>query len=374
VRIAVVHNLKPGGAHRRLRSVVRNLPGELVEVTLSTAAPVTQDPIVVPLQRRASSARRSLRPLLRYTDLGELARSWRRVQQAIAQASPDVVFANACQFLGSPPVAGPGCPPVVYHCDEPRRVFYEHELRSTVNPMTRPLYLPMYRAEKRWDRGNIRHAAVCLTNSEYAARRIAEAYDRPATVIPCGVDAFFRPHETSSEPLHLLSVGTLIPSKGHHLAIEAAALARSRWPVMIVSPRPNPAEEARLRAVAERLGVRLEVRTGIPEEDLRSAYRCAFAVLYMAEREPLGLASLEAQACGVPVVVSAEGGLPETIQEGVTGWAVARNAAAVAGRLDRLFDSDQRDAMAKAAASFARALTWRSSAAQIATALGEAAR
>jgi glycosyltransferase involved in cell wall biosynthesis len=36
--------------------------------------------------------------------------------------------------------------------------------------------------------------------------------------------------------------------------------------------------------------------------------------------EPFGRVSIEAQACGVPVLASRVGGIPETLQEGETGW------------------------------------------------------
>src|SRR5205085_12600317 len=100
------------------------------------------------------------------------------------------------------------------------------------------------------------------------------------------------------------------------------------------------------------------VRGGIGGEALRSLYSTAWARLYLARAEPLGLASLEVQACGSPVVVADEGGLPETIDPELTGFAVAREPAAAAAALDRLDDPAMRATMSAAAATHGQGFAW----------------
>lgn len=79
--------------------------------------------------------------------------------------------------------------------------------------------------------------------------------------------------------------------------------------------------------------------------------------LLPSEQESFGLAALEAMACGTPVVASDVGGLPEIIEDGVTGFLcppgnLAESMAARALGLIR--DVDQRDAMSRAAAESVR--------------------
>jgi glycosyltransferase involved in cell wall biosynthesis len=55
--------------------------------------------------------------------------------------------------------------------------------------------------------------------------------------------------------------------------------------------------------------------------------------------ESFGLAALEAMACGVPVIASAAGGIPEVVEEGKTGFlAPPGDVAAMAERALRVLD------------------------------------
>lgn len=79
--------------------------------------------------------------------------------------------------------------------------------------------------------------------------------------------------------------------------------------------------------------------------------------LLPSEQESFGLAALEAMACGTPVVASDVGGLPEIIEDGVTGFLCPPDdlAEGMAARaLGLIRDVDQRDAMSRAAAESVR--------------------
>jgi glycosyltransferase involved in cell wall biosynthesis len=374
MRIAMVHNLPPGGARRVLLEHARHLDDELVEFCLTTASPVTDAPHRVSYEPVAPKLAPALRPALRYGDLARLLRAWRRLTQQVRdQPRFDVVLAHPCQFLQAPPALAWLAPPGVYFCHEPRRVDYEPSARSTRSARTRHVYAPLYHAERSRDRAAVRAAARIVTNSDFTARRIRDAYGRDATPLPLGVPEGFRAAPSPVAPRHLLSVGALLPTKGHDLVVEAAARARRRWPVTIVAPRPDRAEERRLRALALARGVVLDVRIAITDDELRDAYRQAAATLYLAREEPYGLASLEAQSCGAPVIVAAEGGLPETIVAEVTGWAVPREPAAAAAKIDLLDDAPRRERMAERAAEHGGRLTWRASAAAMHAVLNAAA-
>jgi glycosyltransferase involved in cell wall biosynthesis len=368
MRLAVVHNLKDGGAHRRLAEQVGALDADIVEFTTSLATPVTARPYVVPLTIFAPALPAALRPPQRLLDLRRLTTAWFALGDMADRAGADAVFVNPDSVLrGSMPFQA--SIPVLRYCDEPRRIDYEPSLRASINPRTRALYAGLRGIERRLDRSAMAAADALATNSHYTASRIVEAYGLVAEVLPCGAPAHMTPDWTQA-PRHLLSVGTLIEGKGHDLVIEAAAGSGLDLPVVLVAHQGAAEEEARLRAIADRLGVRLQIRTAVSDDELVGLYRAAFATLYLARAEPLGLASLEAQACGSPAIVAAEGGLPETVVAGRTGLVVRRDAASASQALLVLSRDGCRDEMARAAAAPAPGHGWRASAAALTELVG----
>jgi glycosyltransferase involved in cell wall biosynthesis len=363
MRIAVVHNLVRGGAHRRLTEQVAALDADVVEFTTSVATPVTARPFVVPLDIAAPRLTPLLRPPQRLLDLRRLRTAWLTLGELADRAGPDVIFANPDSVLRGAVPVGARSTPVLRYCDEPRRIDYEPELRASLNPRTRKLYALLRRAERRLDRSAIAAADAVATNSRYTAGRILAAYGRPAQVLPCGVPDRMTP-DPYAQPRHLLSVGSLIPGKGHDLVIEAAALSGLGLPVVIVAHHGEPAEEDRLHTIARRNGVQLRIRTGISDDDLVGLYQTAFTTLYLAAAEPLGLASIEAQACGSPVVVAGEGGLPETVAP-FAGLVVPRSSTAAGRALADLAGGGRREQLASAARATASTYGWHASAAAL---------
>ncbi|WP_067508214.1 glycosyltransferase family 4 protein [Actinoplanes sp. TFC3] len=360
MKIAVLHNLTNGGAHRRLMEQVTAFDADVVEFTTSHAVPVTARPYIAQLTVTAPKLPAVLRPPQRLLDLRQLQATWLELGALADQSEADVIFANPDSLLRGAVSIGRRNAPVIRYCDEPRRIDYEPALMDSLNPRTRALYAGLRRRERRVDRSAMADADAVATNSRYTASRILAAYGLTAEVLPCGAPARMTPADTT--PAHLLSVGSLIRSKGHDLVIEAAGRSGLNLPVVVVAYHPDRSEEQRLHSLASTMGVRLSVRTGISDDELIDLYRKAFATLYLATAEPLGLVSIEAQACGSPVIVSHEGGLPETVAADVTGFVVPREAAAAATALIRLSRDDQRAKMSRAAAASLNGHRWDKSA------------
>jgi L-malate glycosyltransferase len=87
------------------------------------------------------------------------------------------------------------------------------------------------------------------------------------------------------------------------------------------------------------------------QNQVQTLLNCADVMLLPSEIESFGLAALEAMACGVPVVASRVGGIPEVIDDGVEGYLVpSHDVETMAERaLAILTDADRREQMGRAA-------------------------
>ena len=127
----------------------------------------------------------------------------------------------------------------------------------------------------------------------------------------------------------LVSVGGLIPRKGHDLTIAALA-ALPGWRLLIAGEGP---ERGALEALAERLGVADRVRLlgPVPHTQLARLYGAADLSVLSSAREGWANVLLESMACGTPVVASPIPGNDEVVQGGAAGLiAAARTPGAIA--------------------------------------------
>lgn len=157
------------------------------------------------------------------------------------------------------------------------------------------------------------------------------------------------------------SLGRLDPAKGYEYLIRALPEIVRAEPRALVAIAGRGPLETELRELARHRGVESAVRFLGFVANVREALECMdiYVQPSLCEAHPLSL--LEAGAMGLPLVVSAVGGMPESIEEGRTGCVVpARDPAALARALIPLLqDRPQREAMgqharAKSLAEFTR--------------------
>jgi D-inositol-3-phosphate glycosyltransferase len=172
-------------------------------------------------------------------------------------------------------------------------------------------------------------------------------------VVPCGVDlSLFRPDgpvEPRRRGVHRLVVVTrLVERKGVGNVI--SALRHIAGTELIIAGGPERAhlwedpEAVRLRRLAQDLGVdeRVHFRGRVPRDEVPALIRSADAVVCVPWYEPFGIVPLESMACGVPVVVSAVGGMIDTVVHGRTGIHVPpRRPDLLCGALRHLLSDEQ---------------------------------
>ncbi len=349
MKIAFFHNLHSGGAWRVANEQACRLAEEGVEIDLFE--PTTAKPLEVPASVRVH--RLAFRPLptlrrplgrlnyaARSLDLGRLRRFHRQAAAQIEAGGYDLLFVHPSQFVQGPPLLRYVHKlPTLYYCHEPLRRLYEPPL--TVRPTRRgerwsdridPLRRGYLRRLGEEDRTATQAATHVVVNSRYTQGEVKRIYGVASEVCPPGIDVeTFRPLGLSRNG-SLLSVGALTPYKRFDTLIEALGRVpkRKRPPFHIISNYAEPEERRYLLALAAAQEVRLFIDVGVPDPILVAAYNSASLVGYTPHREPLGLVPLEAQACGTPVVGVDEGGVRETIVDGVTGRLVPRDPEALA--------------------------------------------
>jgi len=109
------------------------------------------------------------------------------------------------------------------------------------------------------------------------------------------------------------------PVKRVDCVVEVFARIVARVPAVLLLVGDGP-DVSRARRLAEKLGICERVQWVGPHENVVPLLSTADLFLLPSEQESFGLAALEAMACEVPVVASNAGGLPELIEQGVTGF------------------------------------------------------
>lgn len=153
-----------------------------------------------------------------------------------------------------------------------------------------------------------------------------------------------RPFDVASsaanDPPVLLSVGMMrTRDKLESYRVLADALSRLRdrpWRALLVGDGPARAE---VEAMMEPFGERVGFAGILPHAELPATYASADLYVWPAINEAYGVAFLEAQAAGLPVVAGRTGGVPAVVADGITGVLTPiGDAAAFAAATARLLD------------------------------------
>ena len=190
-------------------------------------------------------------------------------------------------------------------------LYFSYFAPDKLSSFSRFLIPPVAHYLRIWDASAAARVDHFIANSANVARRIRKYYRRPSDVIPPPVDTdFFRPDESRAGEDYFLIVSALVPYKRIDLAVDA--FNRAGGPLKIVGTGPE------YRALRRRARSNVEFLGSVGPEDLRRLYQGARAFILPGE-EDFGIATLEAQACGTPVIAYGRGGSLETVVPGKTG-------------------------------------------------------
>ena len=181
-------------------------------------------------------------------------------------------------------------------------------------------YPPPFNWMERYNYRSVRWAIAGNREAVEVLRR--KGYSGPVSVIPqFGVDeATFTPAEDGAEPDGPFTVGfagRLVEEKGVHVLLQALAGMKGSWKARILGKGPR---RARLEEMARELGIahRVSFEGYLPSEALPAFYRSLHALVLPSLSRPnwkeqFGRVLIEAMACGVPVVGSSCGEIPNVV-------------------------------------------------------------
>jgi len=328
--LALVHDylLVLRGAERTFAAMADIWPGAPV-YTLLYDREGTEDrfaghPVTASALQRTGVTQRGFRKLLPLFPLAV---------ERLPVREPSVVVSSSSAFAHG--VRLPADAVHVCYCHTPFRYawFERGRAMAEVSRPIRPALGGVLAAIRRWDLNASRRVSRYVANSRHTQRRIKEIYGREATIVhpPVEVERF-----RSDEPDdYFLAVTELVPHKRVELAAEAASEAGQQLKVVGGGP-----ELGRLR---EKYSKRVEFLGRVEDEELVDLYARARA-LVLPNVEEFGIAAVEAQAAGRPVIAAAAGGALETVQDGVTGQLVPPDDEPALKRTLREFDPDEFDA------------------------------
>lgn len=204
-------------------------------------------------------------------------------------------------------------------------------------------------------------ARLIATSRHTAERLVAEfgvAPDRVGVVEP-GTEPAPRAVGGGAQ-VHILSVGTLVPRKGHDVLLRALSrLTDLDWALTIVGEPRDPVHAHGLAALAVELGIaqRVTFAGGLDDAALEAAYARSDIFALATHWEGYGMAAAEALARGLPCAITAGGAIADVVPRAACVLAQPGDHASLGRALRRvIFDPALRTQMANAAWAAGQAL------------------
>ena len=216
----------------------------------------------------------------------------------------------------------------VSYCHNPFRYAWNDRERVLAerDPVTRLALREILRRWRQWDWIAAQRVDSYVANSSATSQRIQSYWGRDSVVVHPPVET----HRFAPGPVgdHYLVLSALMP----HKRIEAAVDACSRHGVPLVVAGDGP-DSRRLRRMA---GPTVRFAGRVSDDEAAALMQSCRALIVTAAEE-FGIAAVEAQAAGRPVIAVRAGGVLESVVEGVTGRFYDGSAEDLA-RLIREFD------------------------------------
>lgn len=199
----------------------------------------------------------------------------------------------------------------ICYCLTPTRYLWSHHELYFNDPVFKAVASPSIWYLKAWDRVAANRPDILVAQSKAVRERIKRYYGRDSKIIypPADFEFFSKAPKDKRDKFFLL-VSRLVPYKRVDLAVEA--FNELGLPLYVVG---IGSEEERLKGMAKS---NIAFVKELTDQTLASYYRKCAAFI-MPQEEDFGLAAVEAQAAGAPVIAYRAGGALDIVVEGKSG-------------------------------------------------------
>jgi len=216
----------------------------------------------------------------------------------------------------------------VSYCHNPFRYAWNDRDRTLArlrDPLTRAFLRRTFRRWRQWDWIAAQRTDRYVANSQITQARIRTYFGREAAVVYPPVDTErFEPGPVGD---HYVVVSELMPHKQIDVAI--AAFNMLGLPLVVIGDGPD------FRRLKRQAGPTIQFAGRLPDADVAGALAGARA-LVLTSIEEFGIAAVESQAAGRPVIAKRGGGALETVIDGVSGYHFAEQTPdAISGAIER---------------------------------------
>lgn len=312
-RVAIVHDWLPlyGGAERVLEQIINVFPDADLFSMVDFIPPhergfLKNKPVNTSFVQRLPGVRRNYR---RYLPVMPLA-----VEQFDLSGYDLIISSSYAVAKGV--LTGPDQLHICY-CHSPMRYAWDLQnqyLSATgviKGPLQRWLASALLHYIRMWDVRTANGVNTFIANSAFIARRIRKVYGREANVIYPPVDLSAYEVYDGIRDDYYVTMSRMVPYKKIDLIVQAFNAMPERR-LVVIGDGPEYEEIRRLA------GPNVQLLGHLPHAQVLPLLQRARAFVFAAE-EDFGIAPVEAQACGTPVIAFGKGGARETVIPGQTG-------------------------------------------------------
>lgn len=334
MKIALFHNVPPGGAKRAAYEEVKYLSKNhdvyLYQYKNTDESFLNIQPFVKEVNKYDFELKSNLPSIFNrlqrdYQNFYLLNKLHKNIAKEINDNNYDVILIHPDSFTQAPFLLKHTKTPSLYFCEEYLRLVYEEQFRfkEKVNIFKR-LYENYTRQIRKYiDRKHAKSVNLVVANSRFTKNNIDKAYDINARYCRLGVDpSVFRRPKNNKKGNYVLFIGERDDRLGYGLVKEAVLKLKRNNNIKLIN-----------------LGFSKGSKKVSSDKEMVKEYSNAIATICTHQNEPFGIPPLESMACETPVLAVNEGGYKETVIDGKTGYLLPRDPKVFAEKITYLIDN-----------------------------------